>query len=54
MRCTAIPSASCCQSDVAYETLKYFDEFYRVINDPKALKREIMDVCVGLEMIRCR
>jgi hypothetical protein len=35
--------------DAAYETLKYFDEFYRVINDPKALKREIMDVCVGLK-----
>ena len=34
-------------SDVAYETLKYFDEFYRVINDPKALKREIMDECMN-------
>jgi len=28
------------------ETLKYFDEFYRIINDPKVFKREVVDVCV--------
>jgi len=30
---------------VASETLKYFDEFYRTINDPRAAKREITDAC---------
>ena len=29
------------------ETLKYFDEFYRTINDPRASKREIFDACRG-------
>jgi hypothetical protein len=28
------------------ETLKYFDEFYRIINAPKAFKRAVVDVCV--------
>jgi hypothetical protein len=32
---------------VADETLKYFDDFYRIINDPRALKREIIDGCLG-------
>ncbi len=27
------------------ETLKYFDEFYRTINDPRKVKREIIDAC---------
>lgn len=27
------------------ETLKYFDEFYRTINDPRESKREILDEC---------
>jgi hypothetical protein len=33
-------------SDVSFETLKYFDDFYKLINDPKALKREIVDECM--------
>jgi hypothetical protein len=33
-------------ADVSFETLKHFDEFYKIINDPRALKREIMDVCI--------
>jgi hypothetical protein len=28
------------------ETLEYFDEFYRIINDPKMFKREVVDACV--------
>lgn len=27
------------------ETLKYFDEFYKTINDPRAAKREILENC---------
>lgn len=29
------------------ETLKYFDEFYRTINNPRMVKREILDACRG-------
>ena len=29
------------------ETLKYFDEFYRTIKDPRKVKREILDACRG-------
>jgi hypothetical protein len=29
------------------ETLKYFDEFYRTINNPKSAKNDIIDACVG-------
>lgn len=28
------------------ETLKYFDAFYRILNDPRQVKKEIVDVCV--------
>jgi hypothetical protein len=31
----------------AKETLEYFDEFYKTINDPRDAKREIMDRCLG-------
>ena len=31
---------------VAKETLEYFDDFYEKINDPRALKRDIVDACV--------
>lgn len=27
------------------ETLEYFDEFYKTINNPRSLKREILDAC---------
>ncbi len=29
------------------ETLKYFDEFYKTINNPKYAKNDIMDACFG-------
>jgi len=29
------------------ETLKYFDDFYRTINNPKSAENEIIDACVG-------
>jgi hypothetical protein len=29
------------------ETLKYYDEFYKTINNPRSLKNEIMDACIG-------
>ena len=32
---------------VVDETLKYFDEFYRTINDPQSARRDILDDCVG-------
>ncbi|HTE44980.1 MAG TPA: hypothetical protein VK636_07035 [Gemmatimonadaceae bacterium] len=31
----------------ADETIKYFDEFYKIINDPRAVKDKIMDACQG-------
>ncbi|MEO5903415.1 MAG: hypothetical protein ABIQ55_05320 [Gemmatimonadaceae bacterium] len=31
------------------ETLGYYDDFYKTINDPRRLKREIMDDCVKTE-----
>ena len=33
--------------NVVTQTLKYFDEFYETINDPKRAKREILDACLG-------
>jgi hypothetical protein len=33
--------------DIATETLKYFDEFYKTINDPKRAKEDIMDACTA-------
>jgi hypothetical protein len=32
--------------EVVAQTLKYFDEFYDIINDPKKAKREIVDACM--------
>jgi len=32
---------------LADETLKYFDEFYKTINNPKYAKNDIMDACIG-------
>ena len=29
------------------ETLKYFDDFYKTINDPKRAKGDILDACLG-------
>ena len=28
------------------ETLKYFDEFYETINDPRSAKRQIIQACI--------
>jgi hypothetical protein len=28
------------------ETLKYFDEFYKTISDPRSAKREIINTCL--------
>jgi hypothetical protein len=33
--------------DVVRATLQYFDEFYRVINDPKQAKSRIVEACLG-------
>lgn len=32
---------------LADETLKYFDDFYKTINDPRAVKDQIMEQCLG-------
>jgi hypothetical protein len=32
---------------LADETLKYFDDFYKTINDPRAAKDQIMEQCLG-------
>lgn len=31
---------------IVEETLRYYDEFYKIINDPKKAKREIVEECV--------
>jgi hypothetical protein len=33
--------------DTVDETLRYFDEFYKTINDPRAAKSHIIDACMG-------
>ena len=33
--------------NVVKETLEYFDEFYKTINNPKYAKQEIIDECIG-------
>ena len=33
--------------DVVNNTLKYFDDFYATINDPRRTKRQILDACLG-------
>lgn len=41
------PLAAALKPNVVKETLKYFDEFYAVINDPKKSQREIVKACLG-------
>jgi hypothetical protein len=41
------PIAAALQPKVVSETLKYFDEFYATINDPRRAKREIVESCLG-------
>ncbi|HJQ18975.1 MAG TPA: hypothetical protein VJ867_01415 [Gemmatimonadaceae bacterium] len=33
--------------DDVKQTLRYFDQFYDVINDPRSAKRQIVDACLG-------
>jgi hypothetical protein len=33
--------------NVVDNTLRFYDKFYDVINDPKAAKRQIIEVCLG-------
>jgi hypothetical protein len=35
------------KKDIADETLKYFDDFYKTINNPRSAKNEIIDACIG-------
>jgi hypothetical protein len=42
----ADPLGQLLKPDKTRETLKYFDEFYKIINDPKRTKREIFEACV--------
>jgi hypothetical protein len=41
------PIGQLMKPDIANETLKYFDEFYRIINDPRSFKRDVVDSCLG-------
>lgn len=41
------PLSAALKPNVVKATLKYFDEFYEVINDPKKAKRDIVDACLG-------
>ena len=41
------PLATNMKPNVVKETLKYFDEFYAVINDPKRAQKEIVKACLG-------
>ncbi len=42
----ADPLGQLMKPDRTRETLKYFDEFYKIINDPKRAKKSIADSCV--------
>ncbi|HEX7939348.1 MAG TPA: hypothetical protein VF483_10180 [Gemmatimonadaceae bacterium] len=41
------PLSSALKPNTTKYTLKYFDEFYDVINDPKKAKKEIVSACLG-------
>jgi hypothetical protein len=41
------PIAAPLKPSVVNETLRYFDEFYATINDPRRAKREIVAACLG-------
>jgi hypothetical protein len=43
----ADPLSSALKPAVVKKTLKFFDEFYDVINDPKRAKKEITSACLG-------
>jgi hypothetical protein len=33
--------------DIVKDTREYFDDFYKIINNPRDLKREVLEVCLG-------
>lgn len=33
--------------DIVKETLEYYDDFYKTINDPRAFKRNVIESCLG-------
>ena len=35
------------RKDVVDQTLKYYDDFYKTINDPRAANREIVKACIS-------
>lgn len=41
------PLAAALTPAVVKKTLKYFDDFYEVINDPRRAKRDIVSACLG-------
>jgi hypothetical protein len=41
------PLSAAFKPNVVKETLKYFDEFYSVVNDPKKSQKEIVKACLG-------
>ena len=43
----ADPLSAALKPNVVKKTLKYFDDFYEVINDPKRAKKEIVAACLG-------
>lgn len=40
------PIGKLLDDDTVRETLKYFDEFYETINDPRSAKRQIVEACI--------
>lgn len=41
------PIGKLMKKDQVNQTLKYYDDFYKVINDPRSVKRELIEQCVS-------
>jgi hypothetical protein len=41
------PVGKMMRKDFVEETLKYYDDFYKTINDPRSAKREIVEACIS-------
>jgi hypothetical protein len=41
------PLGKLLKPDIVKETLEYFDDFYKVINEPRVAKMNIVDACMG-------
>jgi len=41
------PIGKLLKPDISKETLEYFDDFYKTINDQRLLKRDIIEACLG-------